>query len=163
MRCGKILNLAMAVLILPTVLAAPAQAQTARIGGLEDVNFGTVVAVTDQSNSQNVSVCSMDGLFTRLSYSVMASGTGIGGAFQLTSGANVLPYEVRWADAPNQTSGTALQPGVPIAGLGNAASLLACLFEPDTASLTVRLRAADLAAATAGNYSGSLHITITPE
>ena len=163
MRCGKILILAMAALVLPIMLAAPAWAQTARIGGLEDVNFGTVVAVADQSNSQNVSVCSMEGWFSRLNYSVTASGTGAGGAFQLTSGAHVLPYEVRWADAPNQTSGTALQPGVPSPGFGNAATLLACLFEPDTASLTVRLRAADLAVATAGNYSGTLQITIRPE
>jgi hypothetical protein len=70
---------------------------------------------------------------------------------------------VQWSDLPGQTGGTMLQPGVTASGFGNAANGFDCSANPETASLTVSLRAADLASASAGNYSGTLQITITPE
>lgn len=142
---------------------APAAAQSVRLGGLEDVAFGTVVAIADQSRSQNVVVCSYRNNPHRVPYSVTAVGSGAGGAFALASGAAALPYDVQWADAPGQTGGTMLQAGVPSARFDNGATGFACPQQPDTASLTLTIRAADLATAQAGNYSGSLRITIAPQ
>ena len=161
MTWGKILvfGSAAALWLAP---AEPVCAQEARIGGLADVNFGTITAMTDQSNSQNVVVCSYRNKPQRLAYSVIASGTG-GGAFSLSAGTGTLPYDVQWADSPGLTGGTMLQAGVPASGFDNAANGFDCPAQPDTASLTVTIRAADLATAQAGNYSGSLQITIVPE
>lgn len=144
--------------------AAPAQAQSVRINGLEDVTFGTITTLFDQSNSQNVMVCSYRNAFNSVGYSVTASGTGAGGSFELSSGGAALPYDVQWADSPNQTGGTLLQPGTPAVGFGNAAPGWPCRFlRYDTASLTVTIRGPDLASAQAGAYSGTLQITIAPE
>ena len=149
---------------LSVALQAPAQAQNARINSLEDVGFGTIAAVADQTSSQNVMVCSYRNAFNTLSYSVTATGSGSGGAFELASGAATLAYDVQWADSPNQTGGTMLQPGVPASGFGNGAPGWACRFiQYDNASLIVTIRGSDLGSASAGSYAGSLLITITPE
>lgn len=145
------------------IVAEPLSAQEARIGGLADVTFGTITAMTDQSNSQSVAVCSYRNKPQRLSYSVIASGSGSGGSFSLSAGTDTLQYDVQWADSVGQTGGTMLQAGVPTSGFANAANGFDCPGQPDTASLTVTVRAADLASARAGNYSGSLQITIVPE
>jgi len=159
---GRILTLGSAA-ALWLAWAGPTRAQEARIGGLQDVNFGTIPSIADQSNSQNVVVCSYRNRPTTLPYSVLASGSGSGGAFWLSAGAGILPFDVQWADSPDETGGTMLQAGVPASGFGNAANGFTCPGQPDTASLTITIRATDLASAQSGNYSGSLQITIAPE
>lgn len=150
------------VALLALLSEAPAHAN-ARISALVDVNFGTINSPADQSISQNVCAYSAQGFANPLDYSVQATGSG-GGAFLLSSGARTLPYEVRWADSPDQTGGTQLLAGVPATGFGNGALFQACGFQPNgSASLTVTIRATAVAAATAGNYSGVLQITIIPE
>jgi hypothetical protein len=94
-------------------------------------------------------------------YSVTATGNGAGGAFTLASGPRTLPYEVRWADAANQTTGTQLTAGVATAGFGNASTNQTC-GGGDTASLIVTITGNSLATASAGSYTGVLSITITP-
>lgn len=141
----------------------PARAQEARISGVADVDFGTLPAIADQSISQNVAVCSYRNRPQRLAYSVMVRGSGPGGSLTLSSGASTLPYDVQWLDSLGQTSGTMLSSGVPVSGFGNAANGFDCPGQPDTASLTITIRAVDLASAGAGNYSGSLQITVVPE
>jgi hypothetical protein len=158
----KILVLAMAG-ALWAVPVKQARAEEARIGGLADVDFGTIPGIADQSKSQTIVVCSYRNKPQGLGYSVIASGTGSGGAFSLAAGAGTLPYDVQWADSASQTGGRMLQAGVPASGFGNAANGFDCPAQPDTASLTVTIRAADLASAQAGTYTGSLQLTIVPE
>jgi hypothetical protein len=154
---------AIAAAMAAVMAAAPAQAQSALVGGLADVNFGTVPAMVEQSNSQNIVVCSYRGQPNARPYSVIASGSGPGSAFELSTGAASLPYDVQWADSPGQTGGTMLQAGAAASGFGNGATGFECDGRPDTASLTVTIRAADLASAQAGSYAGTLQITIVPE
>lgn len=165
MKCGRFLSAVMAAgAIGASCAAAPARAaDNARISGLTDVTFGNLTAVVDRSISQSVVVCSYRGMPNALNYSVLATGSGAGGAFTLSSAANTLPYEVQWADSPSQTGGAPLQPGVTATGFGNAATGFTCPQDPATASLTVTLRAAVLGAAQAGTYTGSLQLTISPE
>lgn len=162
MRLGKSL-IGVAALVLAGALEVGAAAQSARVAGLADVDFGTVVTLSDQTRSQSIVVCSYRNNPQRLPYSVTAVGSGTGGAFSLASGSGSLPYDVQWSDAPAQTSGMALQPGTPASGFNNAATGFACPQQPVTASLTLRIRAADLAVAQAGTYSGSLQITVAPQ
>ena len=143
--------------------STPAHAN-ARITGLADVSYGTINTFTDQSNSQNLCVFSVRGnTNSRTGYSVLATGDGGTGGFTLASGAGTLPYQVRWADGPNQLTGTLLTPGVNVAGFGNSSNNQTCANGAnDNASLTVTITGTELASAMAGNYSGVLSITIIP-
>jgi spore coat protein U-like protein len=161
MSLGKLLGLV--VLLTGVFCPVAVRAQSARISGLTDVNFGTITGTLDQTNSQNVAVCSYKNNPHRLLYSVTANGSGSGGSFQLSSGSATLAYDVQWADSPGQTTGVMLQPGVPTGGLGNAATGFTCPQQPDTAILIVTIRSGDLATASAGNYTGTLQLTVAPE
>ena len=152
---------ALAALTAPT--GARAQLQS-RVTGLSDVSYGTINAFVDQTNSQNVciySVFSFFGFPIRRDYSVIATGNGAGGAFTLASGPRTLPYEVRWADAANQTTGTQLTAGVTAAGFSNSSNNQGCSGN-ENASLIVTITGTSLATASAGSYSGVLSITIVP-
>ncbi|WP_156457495.1 hypothetical protein [Altererythrobacter sp. Root672] len=130
---------------------------------LTDVNFGSLSTATDQTIRQNVCAYSRQG-FTALSYGVRATGNGTGGAFTLANGTRRLAYEVQWADAVNQTTGTQLTANVLSPGYDNSAFFQNCNFQTTgTATLIVIIRATQAAAATAGNYTGTLQITIVPE
>jgi len=163
MRSGCSLGVA---LILAAVGAsapttAARAADKARLTGLADVAFGAVNVSADQTSSQDV--CAFSNSNTG-GYSVIATGTGTGGTFTLSTGAAQLPYEVFWADTVNQTGGTALVAGGTTTGFTSNASQQTCNSGPSaSASLTVVLRATALSSATAGDYSGTLQITIAPE
>jgi hypothetical protein len=156
-----------AAALLALAMPSPASAQSrARITSLADVAFGTIAAPIDQTNSQNVTVCSYYSIWIfniRQNYSVVATGSGNGGAFTLSSGAATLAYDVQWSDTINATSGTMLQPGVASSVFGNNDNSLACNPSQDNASLIVTIPATQLATATAGTYSGTLQIMISPE
>ena len=141
--------------------AAPAQAaDKARITGLSDVNFGLIAFTGDQSLSQ--SVCAYSDSSTK-GYSVVATGSGSGGAFEL-SGAVPLPYDVLWADSAGQTGGSALIAGTASSGFTSTASQQFCNSGPPaSASLTIVIRAATLGSTGAGSYSGTLQLMIAPE
>lgn len=152
---------ALALVLIGTGLAdAPAAAvDRARISGLGDVAFGVINATTDQSTSQSVCAFSTVG-----GYSVVATGSGSGGAFTLTSGSATLPYDVLWSASAGQTGGTTLVAGTAVSGLTSLATHQTCNSGPSaSASLTIRIRSADLISARAGSYSGTLQITIAPE
>ena len=144
--------------------ATPAHAASdkARLSGLSDVAFGLITATTDQSSSQ--SVCAYSSSATG-GYSVTALGSGTGGAFTLASPAANMPYDVLWSDTASQTGGTALVAGVAQPGFTSLASQQSCCGSsvPTSASLTVVIRSASLTSAGAGDYTGTLQITIAPE
>ena len=143
--------------------ASPAAADSARISGLADINFGSIVNAVDQTSSQSLIVCSYKNNPQNLPYSVTATGSGTASAFDLSSGAAILPYDVQWAGAAGQTGGTLLQPGSPAAGFGGGANGFNCSTQGANASLTVTIRSADIAAAPAGTYTGTLQLLIAPQ
>ena len=150
--------------LIDLAIAAPAY-PSARITGLTDVNFGIINSALDQSSSQSVCIYSVKGNGNQeVGYSVQATGDGVGGAFSLASGSQNLPYEVRWSDAANQTSGIQLTAGTLVSGFANSSDSQTCFSgSQENASLTITVRGTQIAAATAGNYSGVLQITIVPE
>lgn len=153
----------MAAVLVAVTAPAPARAN-ARITGLADVNYGTINTFSDQTISQNVCVYSvLNNTTIRRPYSVRATGNGTGGAFTLASGARTLPYEVRWDDAANQTTGTQLTSGVNAAGFVTGTVTQTCSNGAnENASLIVTITGTALATATAGTYTGVLTIVITP-
>ncbi len=146
--------------VLATLLLAampvPAFAQNVQITQLSDVSFGAITNVgVDQVRSQ--SVCAYSGLLGGR-YSLTATGSGAGGAFTLSNGASVLPYEVQWNTSAGQSSGTNLVSGAALTG---QTVLLSCpLLQVTNSSLIIILRGAALTTATAGNYSGTLTIML---
>jgi hypothetical protein len=162
MTSGKILSFGAAI-VAALCTGTPCYAQQAQLTGLADTAFGTLATAVDQSISRSIVVCSYRNKPQDLPYSVRAVGSAANGSFELQSSTGTLRYDVQWSDLPGQAGGVMLQPGVPAPGFGNAATGFACQQSPSTASLTVTIRAADLAAAQAGDYVGLLQLTIAPE
>jgi hypothetical protein len=162
MNSGIRPGLAAAVLTAIALLGPlPAHAQQARINKLSDVAFGTVANFsTDLSNAQSVCLFSSG---TGKRYHVTATGSGSSGAFTLASGGNTLGYEVQWSASAGQTSGTAMAAGVALTGLISTATISGCTSGPVTsASLITIIRAANISAATAGSYTGTLTLLVAP-
>jgi hypothetical protein len=148
---------AAAMLFAPAPLAA--QSNNVRITKLSDVAFGSLANLgVDASVAQNVCV------FAQTSgnrYRVTATGSAPGGAFALTSGSDLLDYEVQWNASSGQSSGLQLNPSVAQAGLVSAATQQTCNSGPSTsASLILLLRSTALQSAKAGSYSGTLTLVI---
>ena len=144
--------------------AAPASAASnnVRITGLTDLAFGSISSFTsDSSMSENVCVYSNTALSN---YQITATGSGSGQSFALSSATGSLAYEVQWSASPGQTSGTSLTAGVALTTQHSNASQQTCNSGPaSSASLIVVIRAAAVAAATAGNYSGTLSLLVAPQ
>lgn len=149
------------ILLLPP---APAFADDkVRITGLSDVSFGTITGFAmDSVRSQSICVYSKSPPADN--YRVTASGSGSGGAFDLSSGSNTLPYEVQWSDTSGQTSGSQLAPNQALTAQHSTAQKDDCTNGPaTTASLIIILRSGAVAGAIAGSYTGSLTLVIAPE
>ena len=133
-----------------------------RISNLADVAFGTVANLSVDA-LQSQSVCVYADTNTS-GYNITGIGTGPGGAFQLSSGASSLSYDVMWSSSAGQSSGAQLAPNVPLTGQSSGATQQACNAGPATsASLIVVLRSVSLSSAAAGTYNGSLTLLIGPE
>lgn len=133
-----------------------------RISNLTDVAFGTLGNLsTDAVQSQ--SLCLYADTAAN-GYNVTAAGSGPGNSFELAAGSQSLGYEVQWSGSSNQTSGTKLEPNVPLGGQTSTGAQQTCNNGPaSTASLIVILRSAALSSASAGGYSGSLTLLVGPE
>lgn len=132
-----------------------------QISGLSDVAFGTVDPTVAASNAQNVCVWSNT---SGRGYSLTATGSGAANAFTLTDGTNTLAYAVEWSDSSGQSAGTALTTATALMGLTSTATSPDCSSGPaSSASLIVKLTAADLQAAVAGSYTGTLTLVVAPQ
>lgn len=132
-----------------------------QISGLSDVAFGTVDPATAASDAQNV--CVWSNTSTR-GYTLTATGSGASSAFTLSDGTNALAYAVEWAATSGQTSGTALTAGTALGSLTSTATNPTCSAGPAaSASLIVKMAAADLQAAVAGSYTGTLTLVVAPQ
>jgi hypothetical protein len=136
----------------------PARAQ---ISGLTDIAFGTVDPASAASQAENVCVWSNT---SGKGYQVTATGSGASNAFTLTNGTTTLPYSVEWAATSGQSSGTALATGTALTGLASTATSPTCAAGPtSTASLVVKMSAANLQAAVASTYNGTLTLVVAPQ
>lgn len=144
--------------------ASPAIAESnkVRVTGVSDVAFGTVANLgVDALRSQ--SLCLYAATATN-GYTVTGIGSGSGGAFDLSSGTQSMPFDVAWNSAAGQSSVTRIIPNVPLTGQVSTASQQTCNNGPaTTASLVIILRSAALSSATAGTYTGTLTLIVGAE
>lgn len=151
----------MAAALLACMSSAASAGDKVALTGLSDVSFGTISTFNDLSISQ--SVCAFSQTLTN-GYSVLATGSGTGGSFVLSSGSAGLAYDVLWSASPAQRSGVALTAGVPKSGFTSSAAQKTCNSGPSaSATVTLVLRGSALSAAQAGSYAGTLQLTISPE
>lgn len=133
-----------------------------RITNLSDVAFGTLANLSADS-VQSQSLCLYADTATG-GYNVRASGSGSGGAFTLSSGSDILPFEVQWSSISGQSSGTQLTANVALSGQVSGATQQTCNTGPaSSASLILVIRSSALSSAGAGSYNGSLTLLIGPE
>lgn len=162
-RCRRAL-LALSVLLPAILVSDPAvgASNKVRITKLVDIAFGTIANLgSDAVRSE--SVCLYAETNTN-GYNVTATGTGPAGAFQLSSGAGSMAFDVQWSSSSGQSSGSQLVPNVPLTGQVSSATQQACTSGPATsASLIVILRSTALSSARAGTYNGTLTLLIGPE
>jgi hypothetical protein len=133
----------------------------AQISGLTDVAFGTVDPTVPASSAENVCVWSNT---SGRGYQVTATGSGAANAFTLTSGTGTLAYSVEWAGSSGQLSGTGLTSGTALTALSSTATSPTCAAGPAaSASLVVKMTAANLQAAVASTYNGTLTVVVAPQ
>ena len=157
----RVLGLSLAA-ALSASSAPAAAADKVRLTNLSDLAFGTVTnLMMDAVRAENVCIYSTS---RTNGYHVIASGTGPGGAFELSSGTDTLAFDVAWSNTSGQSSGSLLTPNVPLTGQVSSATQQTCNSGPaTTASLVVILRSAALSSATAGTYNGTLTLVVGPE
>lgn len=132
-----------------------------QISKLADVAFGTVDPTAAASSAEDVCVWSNT---SGKGYTVTASGSGTSNAFTLSDGTDTLAYDVQWSDSAGQSTGTALVSGTALTGLTSSAVNPTCSSGPaSTASLIVNMTAANLQAAVAGDYTGTLTLVVAPQ
>lgn len=138
-------------------------ADRARISALSDVSFGLITNfATDYSRSQSLCLYAKSPPLDQ--YRITASGSGPGGAFELNSGSDLLPYEVQWNAAAGQSVGIQLVANQPLTGQQSTASNDDCSKgAATTASLVVVLRSGALSSASSGTYTGTLTLLVAPE
>lgn len=131
------------------------------LSGLADINFGTVNPSAAATSAEDVCVWSNT---TGKGYTVTATGSGAANAFTLTDGTNSLAYDVQWAGSAGQTSGTSLTSGTASGSWTSTATSPSCSSGPAaTASLVVDMTAANLQAAAASSYTGTLTLVVAPQ
>jgi len=131
------------------------------ISGLSDIAFGTVDPAAAAASAENVCVWSNT---SGKGYTVTATGSGASNAFSLSDGTNSLAYAVEWAGTAGQSTGTALVSGTALGGLSSTATNPGCSSGPaSTASLIVKMTAANLQAAVASSYTGTLTLVVAPQ
>jgi hypothetical protein len=132
-----------------------------QISGLTDLDFGTVDPASAASKTEDLCVWSNT---SGRAYQVTATGSGASNAFTLSDGTNTLPYSVEWADAAGQTSGDPLTSGTALTGQASTATNPTCSAgDATTASLIVNMTAANLQAAVASTYNGTLTLVVAPQ
>ncbi len=130
-----------------------------RVSDLSDIEFGAVPPTAGRL-VRRMDFCVS--LSEPGRYSVTALGSGAGYAFELSDGLSPLPLEVLYSDRPGRR-GVSLVPGVAETGLRGRKRKRRSDCRRPTASIEVAVRAADLAAASAGRYRGVLTLTVAPE
>jgi hypothetical protein len=126
-----------------------------QVSGLVDFNFGTWSGGNVTLEGDVCVYKSADGT----DYRVTATGSGSGGAYQVTSGSDDVSYGVAWAKKNNAF--TALSNGVA-SNFDGANQLDTNCSGVMTATLRIQFPETNLQAAVPGNYSGNLTILIEP-
>ena len=131
-----------------------------QINGLQDALFGTYSG-GNPTDTQEVCV-SRSG--TSGLYQIIARGSGGGDAFELSGPGGTVAYTVEWADETTAPVFATLDTGVAETGqTGGDNAFDSCAGAGENASLRIAMNGPDVAALSAGTYSGTLSLEVSPE
>ena len=134
----------------------------ARITGLSDIAFGNWTG-GDLTADQNICV----GLYGTNTFRLRATGSGdlnSANAFALSNGSDYIPYRVYFNDQNGLSGRTELTAATALTNQTAGAAfwnIFGCLI--NNANLSVLIEETELASASAGNYTGTLTVTVIPE
>lgn len=143
----------------------------ARIAGLSDFALGTLSSASNATADQDICIGRTGvGFFASGSYRLRASGNGDATnihAFTLSNGADQLYYDVFFNDQTGLAGRTPLTGGVMLSGQQGLGlfELFNVLFgcAVRNANVSIEVPAAELAAASSGNYTGTLTLVLIPD
>jgi hypothetical protein len=136
-------------------------AARAKISRLNDIAFGISEISNATVASQDVCVWSNS---LGHSYTVLAFGSGLDGAFELSNGARSIDYYVEWSSRVEQSADGKMFFGSAADSLNAATTEAGCMSGQGLARLIVAVDPAQFQAAEQGTpYTGSLTLTISPQ
>ena len=149
------------VLFLLCLTAQQAHALTlVQVQGLSDMNLPSW-GLGDPAVTAGINFCIYNTL--NPNYSVNVSSAG---GFKLSNGGKFIPYSLSWDDGGagnlGNTSGIALSNNVTLAGQHNANFVSPICLGGPNARLNLKITQADMTAALAGTYTGTITIVISP-
>lgn len=155
---------------LPILLAllclhpARAHALAMQISNLSDLTL-PVWSLGDPAPQATMDICIYGlNLPALLNYAITVSSSPSG--FNLSNGAQQLPYSLYWSDAGagslGSSLGTQLADGVKLTGRSNHNILLANCGGSPNARLTLKITQAAMTSIPSGTYSGTVTLLLTP-
>lgn len=130
-----------------------------RISGLADLALGSYSGSGDMSGADDICV------YTNKApgnYFVTASGSGAANAFTITNGTNTIAYNVFFNDTTGTSGEVSLASGVKSAQQTGANTTSASCGGSSSANFHVVVPEANIQAAPAGSYSGTLTLVVEP-
>jgi hypothetical protein len=151
--------IAMAGLFLVGLLSLPAVASDkVIIKDLDDIDLGTWTGASELSEESKHCVAATDKY-----YSIVATGSGIGGAFRVSNGAAEIPYQVYYKEKQNANL-IQLTAGSAVHNLkGKKIKKKTPYCKNGKQVVEVRMLGVDMAKVPAGAYSGTLSLMVTPQ
>ncbi len=128
-----------------------------RINNLNDINLGTFGGGAGNLTGSDAFCVYRNGAGN---YNINMTGSGTASAFTLASGGNTVPYSV---DFVNGATTTAMATGTALTGQTGANTTSETCGGADNVSINVAVANADLVAAPAGTYTGTLTMVVAPE
>jgi hypothetical protein len=133
----------------------------ASVSGVKDIAFASTAPVAGARASEDICLWSNSAAGA---YTITASGSGSGGAFQLTNDERGLGYSVAWVPLSGQVSGDPLASGPAGTNLQAAATRSDCASGTGSVSLVVAMDPAQLATTEpSAPYTGSLMLMVAPQ
>jgi hypothetical protein len=165
MRCLSVLFISLFLCLYP--LQASALIDTVQVSNLSDINLPTW-NIGDPAVTASIDICVYSiSLFASPDYGVTISSPG---GFFLKNGAQQIPYSLYWEDSGaghlGSSNGTQLLNNTKLPNRGNAntLSVLCALgLAGPTARLYVKITQADMNAALAGTYNGTITILLSAD
>ena len=128
------------------------------ITDLDDLDLGVWTGAAELSDESVHCVAASD-----KDFSITATGDGIGGAFQVSSGAAEIPFQVYYKEKKNANL-VQLSPGTPVHNLkGKKIKKKSPWCKGGKMVVEVRMLGVDMAKVPAGPYSGSLNLMVVPQ
>ena len=145
--------------MLIVILVAIAHAQII-VSELQPFNIGRwTIGSGNVIANQNICV----GLLPQGPYSISAGSDSQNGNFVLVSGFDSIAYKLYFNDRPRLNGRSELVPGVALTGLRGKRLKKKSPCNKPTANLSIAIQEANLVAASAGRYSSTIVLLVSPE